>query len=177
MTCGMYDVGIQRSSSRSSVSMWVKIGGDGFRTRVVDGMLEIKARSAMLGYLNAASPFTADGWFKTGDAVEVDGEYFRILGRKSELNNVGGEKVYPVEVESVLQAMEGVENVAVKGESHPITGQIVCARVKLLTNETLSEFRSRMYAHCRGKLPRFKIPQKVSLVSENIHGARFKKMR
>jgi len=37
-------------------------------------MLEIEARSAMLGYLNAASPFTADGWFKTGDAVEVDGE-------------------------------------------------------------------------------------------------------
>jgi len=57
-----------------------QIGGDGFRTRVVDGMLEIEARSAMLGYLNAASPFTADGWFKTGDAVEVDGEYFRILG-------------------------------------------------------------------------------------------------
>src|SRR5260370_37049292 len=73
--------------------------------------------------------------------------------------------------------MEGVENVAVKGESHPITGQIVCARVKLLTNETLSEFRSRMYAHCSEKLPRFKIPQKVFLVSENIHGARFKKMR
>jgi acyl-coenzyme A synthetase/AMP-(fatty) acid ligase len=99
------------------------------------------------------------------------------LGRKSELINVGGEKVYPAEVESVLQAMAGVENVAVKGESNPITGQIVSARVKLLTNETVSEFRKRMYAHCREKLPRFKIPQKVSLVSEDIHGARFKKMR
>jgi len=176
-TYGLSEVGILRSSSRSSDSLWVKIGGDGFRTRVVDGMLEIKARSAMLGYLNAASPFTADGWFKTGDAVEVDGEYFRILGRKSELINVGGEKVYPAEVESVLQAMEGVENVAVKGESHPITGQIVSARVKLLTNETVSEFRKRMFAHCREKLPRFKIPQKVSLVSEDIHGERFKKMR
>ena len=37
-------------------SLWVKIGGEGFETRVVDGLLEIKARSAMLGYLNAAEP-------------------------------------------------------------------------------------------------------------------------
>ena len=176
-TYGLSEVGILRSTSRSSDSLWVKIGGDGFQTRVVDGTLEIKARSAMLGYLNATSPFTADGWFKTGDAVEVDGEYFRILGRKSELINVGGEKVYPVEVESVLQAMEGVENVAVKGESNPITGQIVSARVKLRTDETVSEFRNRMFAYCRERLPRFKIPQKVFLVSENIHGDRFKKMR
>jgi len=88
-----------------------------------------------------------------------------------------GEKVYPVEVESVLQAMEGVEDVAVKGESHPITGQIVSARVKLLTNETVSEFRKRMFAHCREKLPRFKIPQK-SLSRVRRHSWRtFKKMR
>jgi long-chain acyl-CoA synthetase len=70
-----------------------------------DGLLEIKAKSAMRGYLNAESPFTPDGWFKTGDAVEVDGEYIKILGRKSELINVGGEKVYPAEVESVIQLM------------------------------------------------------------------------
>ena len=48
-----------------------------------DGMLEIKAESAMLGYLNAPSPFTSDGWFMTGDQVEVNGEYIKILGRKS----------------------------------------------------------------------------------------------
>jgi len=49
--------------------------------------------------------------------------------------------------------------------------------VKLRTNETVSEFRNRMFAYCREKLPRFKIPQKVFLVSEDIHGDRFKKMR
>ena len=176
-TYGLSEVGILRSTSRSSDSLWVKIGGEGFETRVVDGMLEIKARSAMLGYLNAPSPFGDDGWFRTGDAVEVDGEYLRILGRKSELINVGGEKVYPAEVESVLQAMDGVENVAVRGESNPITGQIVSARVKLRTNETVAEFRSRMFVYCRERMPRFKIPQKVFLVSEDVHGERFKKMR
>jgi len=176
-TYGLSEVGILRSKSRSSDSLWVKVGGEGFETRVVEGMLEIKAKSAMLGYLNHPSPFTADGWFKTGDAVEVDGEYLRILGRKSELINVGGEKVYPAEVESVLQLMEGVEDVAVTGQPHPMTGQIVYARVKLSSGETLAEFRARMRQFCQDKLPRFAVPQKVELVEESLHGERFKKMR
>ncbi|NOT57876.1 MAG: long-chain fatty acid--CoA ligase [Deltaproteobacteria bacterium] len=176
-TYGLSEVGILRSKSKSSDSLWVKLGGEGFSTRVVDGMLEIKAQSAMLGYLNAASPFTADGWFLTGDAVEVDGEYLRILGRKSELINIGGEKVYPAEVESVLQQMSGVEDVAVTGESNPITGQIVKARVRLSTSETVAEFRKRMHVFCQDKLPRVKIPQKVTIATEELHGGRFKKMR
>lgn len=176
-TYGLSEVGILRSKSKSSDSLWVKVGGEGFETRVVDGMLEIKAKSAMLGYLNHASPFTADGWFKTGDAVEVDGEYLKILGRKSELINVGGEKVYPAEVESVLQLMEGVEDVAVTGQPHPMTGQIVFARVKLTSGETLAQFRTRMRQFCQDKLARYAVPQKVELVEESLHGERFKKMR
>lgn len=176
-TYGLSEVGILRSKSRSSDSLWVKVGGEGFQTRVVDGMLEIKAQSAMLGYLNAPSPFTEDGWFRTGDLVEIDGEWLRILGRKSELINVGGEKVYPAEVESVLQQMEGVEDVAVTGLPNPLTGNIVFARVKLARPEDLASFRIRMQVHCRGKLERFKIPQKVELVDGTLHGERFKKMR
>jgi acyl-CoA synthetase (AMP-forming)/AMP-acid ligase II len=176
-TYGLSELGILRSKSRSSDSLWLKVGGEGFETRIVDGLLEIKARSAMLGYLNAPSPFTADGWFRTGDAVEVDGEWLRILGRRSELINVGGEKVYPAEVESVLQLMDGVEDVAVRGEPNPITGQIVAARVKLSTDESLAEFRRRMQAHCRDRLSRFMIPQRIELVSDGLHGSRFKKMR
>jgi acyl-CoA synthetase (AMP-forming)/AMP-acid ligase II len=176
-TYGLSEVGILRSKSRSSDSLWVKVGGEGFETRIVEGLLEIKAKSAMLGYLNAPSPFTEDGWFKTGDAVEVDGEWLKILGRKSELINVGGEKVYPAEVESVLQLMEGVEDVAVTGQPNPISGQIVYARVRLSTSESLAEFRNRMRAFCQGKLARFAIPQKVELVEQSLHGERFKKMR
>jgi len=176
-TYGLSEVGILRSQSRSSDSLWVKVGGEGFETRVVDNMLQIKARSAMLGYLNAPSPFTEDGWLQTGDAVEVDGEYLRILGRSSEVINVGGEKVYPAEVESVIQPMDGVEDVTVSGEANPITGQIVKAKVKLATGETLQEFRKRMRAYCQDKLPAFKIPQKLVLVRDAMHGERFKKMR
>jgi len=176
-TYGLSEVGILRSKSKSSDSLWVKVGGEGFDTRIVDGMLEIKAKSAMLGYLNAPSPFTDDGWFITGDAVEVDGEYIKILGRKSELINVGGEKVYPAEVESTIQKMEGVVEVVVSGEKHPLTGNIVSARVRLSTDESLADFRRRMREFCGKELSRFKIPQKVTIVDRDLHGERFKKMR
>lgn len=176
-TYGLSEVGILRSKSRASDSLWVKVGGEGFETRVVDGKLEVKAESSMLGYLNAEDPFTDDGWFKTGDAVEVDGEWIRFLGRESDIVNVGGEKVYPAEVESVLQLMEGVEDVAVHGEPNPITGEIVAARIKLSTDEGPSDFRKRMHGFCRNRIPRFKVPQKVELTREHTHTPRFKKKR
>jgi len=176
-TYGLSELGILQSKSRNSDSLWVKVGGDGYETKIVDGTLWVRAESAMMGYLNAPNPFTEDGWFITEDAVEVDGDYIRILGRQSEIINVGGEKVYPAEVESVLQMMKGVEDVTASGEAHPITGQIVKALVKLSTGETVSDYRKRMREFCRDKLPNYKIPQKVTLASAQTHGERFKKMR
>lgn len=176
-TYGLSEVGILRSKSRSSDSLWVKIGGEGFQTRIVDGILQIRAQSAMLGYLNAPSPFTGDGWFVTGDSVEQDGEYVRILGRKSEMINVGGEKVYPAEVESVLQEMDNVADVTVFAEKNPITGQIVCARVTLREDEPEKAFRVRLKKFCRGRLEPFKVPVKVMTTHQAQHGSRFKRMR
>jgi len=176
-TYGLSEVGILRSKSLSSDSLWVKIGGEGFQTRVVDGLLEIKAESAMLGYLNAPSPFTEDGWFKTGDSVIVEGEFLRILGRASELINVGGLKVYPAQVENVIQLMPGVEDVAVVGAPNAITGQIVTARVLVNTGEDLATFRRRMREFCTGRLEPFMIPQRVVFAEKEMHGDRFKKMR
>jgi acyl-CoA synthetase (AMP-forming)/AMP-acid ligase II len=176
-TYGLSELGILRSKSRSADSLWVKIGGEGFETRVRDGLLEIRARSAMLGYLNAPSPFTEDGWFRTGDAVEVDGDYMRILGRRSELINVGGEKVFPAEVETVLESMPGVLEAAVSGEASAITGQMVVARVCLSTSESVAEFRRRMREFCRERLTAFKVPQKVILIDASMHGDRYKKIR
>lgn len=176
-TYGLSEVGILGTKSRASDSLWMKVGGEGFETRVRDGMLEIRARSAMLGYLNAPSPLTEDGWLRTGDAAEVDGDHVRILGRCSELINVGGEKVYPAEVESALLALDGVEQVAVSGEPNAITGQLVCARVLLGGDESSAEFRRRMRRALKGKIERYKIPQKIVLVGDSLHNERFKTMR
>ena len=176
-TYGLSEVGILRSKSRSPDSLWVKIGGEGFQTRVVDGMLQIKAESAMLGYLNAPSPFTEEGWFMTGDEVEVDGEYFLIKGRRSEIINVGGQKVYPAEVESVLSQMEGVLDVVVSGKKNPILGQMVTARINLANGESEKEFVKRMRLFCKGRLQSFQIPQQVTFETTSFTNARFKKLR
>jgi len=176
-TYGLSEVGILRSKSKSSDSLWVKVGGEGFETRVVDGILQIKARSAMLGYLNAPSPFTDDGWLNTNDAVEVDGEYIRILGRLSEIINVGGEKVYPAEVESVIQGMDNIAAVTVHGERNPITGQIVCTRVTPLRPEDPKALAARVKAFCRQRLQPFKVPVKVIVSEDPQYTSRFKKTR
>ena len=176
-TYGLSELGIMRSKSKSSDSLWVKIGGEGFETRIVDGLLEIKAKSAMLGYLNAESPFTADGWFKTGDMVEVDGEYMRILGRKSEIINVGGEKVYPAEVESVISEMPEIEDVVVTGEPNPIMGSVVKATVRLRAGVSPEGFRQTLQKYCKGKLAPYKVPQRVVVQDDKLHSDRFKKLR
>jgi long-chain acyl-CoA synthetase len=176
-TYGLSEIGILRSKSQSSDSLWVKLGGEGFQTRVVDGILQIKAESAMLGYLNAPSPFTNDGWFNTGDKVEMDGDYFRILGRESEIINVGGQKVYPAQVESAVQEMPEVAEVSVYGEKNVMMGQIVCAAVRLKEPRDLRQFHHDLRQFCRQRLQEFQIPVRVKLVETAMHGERFKKSR
>ena len=176
-TYGLIELGVLRSKSKSDDSLWVKVGGEGFEIRVVDDLLEIKAESAMLGYLNAPSPFTEDGWFMTGDQVEVDGEYLKILGRRSELINVGGEKVYPAEVESVIQELENVAEVTVYGEKNPIMGNIVCAKVRLISDEDVKIFTTRLKKYCIQKMQSFKVPVKVFIDNNEQFNDRFKKKR
>jgi long-chain acyl-CoA synthetase len=176
-TYGLIELGVLRAKSKSNDSLWVKIGGEGYQMRVIDGLLQIKAKSAMLGYLNAASPFTEDGWFMTGDAVEVEGEYFRILGRQSELINVGGEKVYPQEVESVIQEVENIAEATVYGEKYPLMGNIVCARVTTHNPEEDAQVIQRVKSYCQSRLALFKVPVRVVVSKADLHNSRFKKIR
>jgi long-chain acyl-CoA synthetase len=176
-TYGLSELGVLRSKSKSPDSLWVKVGGEDHETKVVDGILWIRARSAMLGYLNAPSPFDEEGWMNTGDMVEVDGEYIRILGRKSEIINVGGQKIYPAEVESALLQMDNVKDAVVFGERNPITGNVVTARVNLFEPEDPRAFRKRMRAFCRGRLALYKIPVRVEISTADQFNARYKRMR
>jgi acyl-coenzyme A synthetase/AMP-(fatty) acid ligase len=133
----------------------------------------------MMGYLNAPSPFDDEGWYATGDAVETDptGEFYRILGRRSDLINVGGEKVAPAEVESVLLGAENVVDVMVVSASNPILGKMVVARVVLRTPETLVELSHRLRAFCQGKLTNYQIPVKFEVVNQLERTSSGKKWR
>lgn len=176
-TYGLIELGVLRAKSMSNDSLWVKVGGEGYDIRVIDGLLEIKAGSAMLGYLNADSPFTDDGYFKTGDSVEVNGEYIKILGRKSEIINVGGEKVYPQEIENVILEIENVSDVTVFKEKNAIIGNIVCANIKLKEQENKKEFIIKVKKYCKTKLQSFQVPVKIFIVEELEQNDRFKKKR
>jgi long-chain acyl-CoA synthetase len=176
-TYGLSEVGILRSKSKANSSLFVKIGGEDYETKVVNGTLRVRAESSMLGYLNAPSPFDEDGWFDTGDAVVQEGDYYRILGRESDIINVGGQKVYPAEVEKVVAELTGVIDVAVRGEPHLILGQIVGATVQMSEPVPVVEMRKRIAQHCKGRLQPFMVPAKVRVVTESPVNYRFKKVR
>jgi long-chain acyl-CoA synthetase len=176
-TYGMSELGVLRSRSRDSQSLWLKFTGEGFETKVVDGVLWVRTKTAMLGYLNAPDLFDADGWLNTQDAVEVDGEYLRILGRATDLINVGGQKVYPAEIENLLLQLENVHDVAVFGKAHPMMGQIVVARFNLTNPEAPDVFKRRMAAFCRERMANYQIPRLVEFADAEQFGVRFKKMR
>ncbi|XZE54228.1 ANL family adenylate-forming protein [Planctomycetaceae bacterium SH139] len=176
-TYGTTELGILKSKSENNGSLWMKVGGDGYETKIAQGRLWVKAQTAMLGYLNAASPFDDEGFMDTGDEVEVRGDWLRVLGRKSDFINVGGTKVSPVEVESVLLEMACVAEVAVVGRPHPIMGQVVEARVRLCGDGSISDFKAQMRKHCHGRLPAEAIPVKVSLTNDSMVTDRFKRVR
>lgn len=176
-TYGLIELGVMQTKSEKDDSLWVKIGGEGYETRIVNRILQIKAESAMLGYLNAPSPFTNDGWLITGDEVLQKGDYIKILGRKSEIINIGGEKVYPQEIENVIQEIDNIAEVTVYGEKNPIIGNIVCAKIRLLYSADEKEIISQVKKHCRNKLQKFKVPVKIDMIDEQLHTGRYKKVR
>jgi len=176
-TYGLSELGILPTRSRDSGSLWLKLGNSGYQHRIVDGVLWLKSDTAMLGYLNAPSPFRGDGWFNTQDVVEVDGDYIRILGRKSELINVGGEKVHPTEIENVLLQLDNVKDVTARGKANPVTGEVVAVKVTLLEPEDAGAFKRRLRGFCQSRLERYKIPAVIEIVERDHHGARFKKAR
>jgi long-chain acyl-CoA synthetase len=177
-TYGTTELGILKSQSRENGSLWMKVGGAGYDVKIVDGRLWVRAATAMLGYLNAASPFDAEGFMDTGDQVEVDGDWLRILGRKTETINVGGMKVSPIDVESVLLEIPEVAEASVRAEPHPLTGQIVTAIVRLSANgESLKDFKVRMRSFCQNLLPPHAIPSKVRFADTALVTDRFKRQR
>ncbi|WP_206109945.1 class I adenylate-forming enzyme family protein [Paenibacillus albicereus] len=176
-TYGLSELGILRAKSRASGSPWLRIGGEGIETRIVDGVLHIRSGTAMRGYLNAPNPFDEEGWFDTQDEVLEDGGYIRILGRRSEVINVGGRKVYPVEVEDVLLQMPEVADAAVRGEPNPLLGSIVAAAVNVQEPLEPSELKARIRSFCRGKLEEYQIPVKIEIRQGELYTDRYKKIR
>ncbi|GAB4268633.1 MAG: fatty acid--CoA ligase family protein [Opitutales bacterium] len=166
--------------SRTSNDLAIKINDLDVEYKVVDGELYLKTHSSMLTYLNAGEnrAFDAEGWFHTGDQVEVlsDG-YMEVRGRVGDVINVGGEKVLPSQVESVLTQVPGVEECLVYGAPNGITGKTVHAKVKLSNEVNKQDIRKAIRRFCKERLEPHAQPVKIEIVNTIPHTHSLKKVR
>ena len=176
---GVSEMHVLRVRSKASDSSVMKIEDDHSSYKVVNGELLLKTECPIIGYLNVdQSPFDEEGWFRTGDIVEsFEGGFMRVKGRISEVINVGGEKVLPVDVESVLLEMPEVEDCYVCAAPSAITGQVVEARVSLKKGVIQDGFRKQVRQYCRNKLEPYSVPARIEFVGMLPVGSRLKKIR
>jgi acyl-coenzyme A synthetase/AMP-(fatty) acid ligase len=171
-TFGMSELGIVRVSSRARDSLFMKVGGEGVETRVVDGVLQIRSQSRMLGYLNAASPFDAQGWYDTKDVVEEQDGCYKVVGRTSDVINVGGLKFMASEVERAALEFPGVSLVKAFSRANPITGQHVELTVQPVLAGTLD--KDGLLAFLKSRLQPHMVPRRIRAEEVSV-GHRFKK--
>ena len=148
---------------------WLKTGVEGIKFRIRDRSLEIRSPRAMKGYVFHAGkpPMTSDGWLITNDMVVIRGDRVVFLGREDSLINVGGSKVSPEEVESVLLEVPGVVEAKVIGVSNPITGFLVGAEIVLSAGCDEGSLRRAILAHAKASLQAFKVPRLIKFVPHN----------
>jgi acyl-coenzyme A synthetase/AMP-(fatty) acid ligase len=176
-TFGTSETGITRTESPEPGSTFLRFEDPNLEWKVIDDELWLRSRTQIAGYLNASNErFTADGWFRTGDKVEQGPNgTLRILGRMGEMINVGGEKLMPAEVESVVLGIPGVADCRVRGEPHPLTGQTVVVDI-VADGADHEALRAAIRTACRERLARHKIPTRVTFVP-SVSGERMKKTR
>lgn len=171
-TFGMSELGIVRVKSEARDSLYMKIGGEGVETRVVNGVLQIRSSSRMLGYLNAPSPFDDEGWYNTKDVVEEKGEYYKVTGRVSDVINVGGLKFMASDVERVALTFPNVSLVKVTPKQNPITGQHVELVVQPTSENKVD--KNSLMIFLKERLQPHMVPKRICIESVSV-GHRFKK--
>ena len=168
----MSELGIVRVKSEARDSLFMRIGGQGVETRVIDGVLHIRSENRMLGYLNAPSPFDEDGWYDTKDIVEERDDFFKVVGRTSDVINVAGLKFMGSEVENVALDFPGVALARVIPRDNPITGQHV--EIVVQATQIGSIEKARLKAFLESKLPQHMVPKRIRFETVPV-GHRFKK--
>lgn len=171
-TYGLTELGVFRVKSESRNSLFMKIGGEGVQTKIEKNILFIKNKNGMLGYLNAESPFDEEGWYNTKDIVEKKEGYIKIVGRKTDIVNVGGQKFLLSEVEDVVMKISFVNDVKLIKKDNPITGQHIEMVVK--TNNDDIKNLDQIKKYLDEYLPKHMRPQRIKIGEINV-GHRFKK--
>ena len=141
--------------------------------KVEDGSLRIRSARTATGYLGSRGEALADadGFVDTGDMLELLGDRYYFVGRRGGIINVGGRKVYPEEVEAVINRHPRVQMSLVKARKSPITGAIVVADVVVRSPAGPSgapagaaALESEILDACRRALAPHKVPAAIRLV-------------
>ncbi len=145
-----------------------------------DGELRMRGPNIMMGYLNGpeetAAVFDSRGYFKTGDMAQIDERGFlKITGRIKEMMIVGGENVFPREIEEVLNTHPAVNASGVIGQPDPMRGETPVAFVE--SAEGCVADTDELVRWCREKLPGYKVPRRIVLIDALPRNATGKIMR
>jgi acyl-CoA synthetase (AMP-forming)/AMP-acid ligase II len=124
---------------------------------VQDGTLWVRSNRTASAYLNEQWPWP-DGLIDTGDRVERQGDRYYFLGRREGVINVGGRKVYPEEVEAILNEHPSVRTARAWARPNAVTGQVVAADLVLDVGQTLDDVGPAILHYCRAALPAWKVP-------------------
>ena len=171
-TYGMSELGILRVKSESRQSLYMRIGGEGVEWKAINNMLYIKSQNRMIGYLNADSPFDNEGWYCTKDLIKQKEDLIKIVGRESDVINVGGLKFLPVEVEKVCLEYKGVIHAKVIGKNNPITGQ----HAEVIIEKSHAEFNEKKFlVYLKNNLPKHMVPLRIIFKKIEL-SHRFKKL-
>ena len=180
-------IGHAFASTEAGVGFEVNDGLEGFPARIVgapgdveieiaDSSLRLRSPRTAVRYIGEESTplMDARGFVDTGDIVERRGDRYYFLGRRSGVINVGGLKVYPEEVEAVLNLHPAVRMSCVRARRSPITGALVVADVVLHSNADAAHGRvvergdgllkDEILRLCRDTLPRHKVPVALNFV-------------
>lgn len=133
------------------------------------GELCVKGTCVTNGYLNkpdaTKESFDSEGWFHSGDVAYMDEDgYAYIVDRKKDMINVGGEKVYPSEVEDMMLDHPKIKDLVIVGIPDDLKGEAPKAFIQLKEGErsTLEEIRE----FCRSKMAPYKVPVAVEFIDE-----------
>jgi len=133
------------------------------------GMIEVRGPNVFLGYWRkpekTALELRDNGFFITGDMGMIDADgYLHILGREKDLVISGGYNIYPKQIETEIDALEGVIESAAFGIADPDLGEVVAAAIVLEPGAKLDQ--QRVLEALQPLLARFKLPRKIVFVDE-----------
>lgn len=140
---------------------------DGVQLQIDEGELLVRSANRMQGYDRLACDTSQAGeWFATGDLVEIVGERVYFMGRGSDMINVGGNKVHPLEVEQVIRQVPGISDVRVYAKSSSIAGQLVACDLVIAPGTDQATVRETVVAHCVARLSEAQRPRLFRVVDQ-----------